>query len=96
MVGRAANGRPWWFKQAAHYLATGESLTEPDAQIIHEVIHRHVCEMHQFYGEVIGVRMARKHLAWYAPYLALSAEQRRCLMVAEVAELQLAILLSSR
>jgi tRNA-dihydrouridine synthase B len=52
--------------------------------------------MHQFYGEVMGVRMARKHLAWYAPYLALSAEQRRCLMVAEVAELQLAILLSSR
>jgi tRNA-dihydrouridine synthase B len=96
MVGRAANGRPWWFKQAAHYLATGESLTEPDAQIIHEVIHRHVCDMHQFYGEVMGVRMARKHLAWYAPYLALSAEQRRCLMVAEVAELQLAILLSSR
>lgn len=92
MVGRAANGRPWWFKQAAHYLATGESLTEPDAQIIHEVIHRHVCEMHRFYGDVIGVRMARKYLAWYAPYLGLSSEQRRYLMMAEVPNIQLRLL----
>lgn len=92
MVGRAANGRPWWFKQVAHYLATGEALTEPDAHIIHEVIHKHVGEIHQFYGDFMGVRMARKHLAWYAPYLGLNSEQRRCLMVTEVAELQLAIL----
>jgi len=96
MVGRAANGRPWWFKQVAHYLATGDALTEPDAQIIHEVIHKHVGEIHQFYGDFMGVRMARKHLAWYAPYLGLNSEQRRCLMVTEVAELQLAMLSSSR
>lgn len=96
MVGRAANGRPWWFKQVAHYLATGEALTEPDAHIIHEVIHKHVGEIHQFYGDFMGVRMARKHLAWYAPYLGLNSEQRRCLMVTEVAELQLAMLSSSR
>ncbi len=94
MVGRAANGRPWWFKQVAHYLATGEALTEPDAHIIHEVIHKHVGEIHQFYGDFMGVRMARKHLAWYAPYLGLNSEQRRCLMVTEVAELQLAMLSS--
>lgn len=96
MVGRAVNGRPWWFKQVAHYLVTGETPPEPDTQVIHEVIHRHVREMHQFYGELMGVRMARKHLAWYAPYLGLTPEQRRCLMVTEVAEQQLAILSSSR
>lgn len=92
MVGRAANGCPWWFKQTAHYLATGESLHEPSEKTIHEVIHRHVCEIHQFYGDFIGVRMARKHLAWYAPYLALTAEQRRTLMKAETKQAQLAVL----
>lgn len=92
MVGRAANGRPWWFQQAAHFLNTGESLPEPDPQVIHKVIHRHVCAMHQFYGEVMGVRMARKHLAWYTPYLNLSAEERRQLMTASTPEAQLACL----
>ncbi|HQR95030.1 MAG TPA: tRNA dihydrouridine synthase DusB [Thiotrichales bacterium] len=96
MVGRAANGRPWWFGQAAHYLTTGEALPEPDTQLIHEVTHKHVGEIHQFYGDFMGVRMARKHLAWYAPYLGLNSEQRRCLMVTEVAELQLAMLSPSR
>lgn len=92
MVGRAANGRPWWFAQTAHFLITGEGLPEPDQQVIHEVIHRHVCAMHQFYGEVIGVRMARKHLAWYAPYLALTSDQRRSLMTAETTQAQLTVL----
>jgi tRNA-dihydrouridine synthase B len=73
-------------------LATGEVLTEPDTQLIHEVIHRHVRELHQFYGDFIGVRMARKHLAWYAPYLALTTEQRRQLMSAETPTMQLSIL----
>lgn len=92
MVGRAANGRPWWFKQAAHYLATGEALTEPNLQLIHEVIHKHLRELYQFYGDFIGVRMARKHLTWYMPYLGLNAEQRRQLMAAEAAEAQLQML----
>jgi tRNA-dihydrouridine synthase len=48
--------------------------------------------MHQFYGEVIGVRMARKHLAWYAPYLALTSDQRRSLMTAETTQAQLTVL----
>jgi len=92
MVGRAANGRPWWFKQSIQYLTTGKLLPEPDQQVIHEVIHKHVCAMHQFYGEVMGVRMARKHLAWYAPCLELTMEQRRSLMTADTAQSQLAIL----
>ncbi len=96
MVGRAANGRPWWFGQAAHYLSTGESLAEPSKQVIHEVIHRHVCELHQFYGEFIGVRMARKHLAWYTPYLGLNEAARRSLMVAETPAEQLTILSAAR
>lgn len=95
MVGRAANGRPWWFRQTAHYLTTGKRLPRPDTQVIHEVIHRHVQAMYDFYGDFIGVRMARKHLAWYAPYLGLSAEQRRGLMTAETPERQLRALLSS-
>ncbi|MCI4411288.1 MAG: tRNA dihydrouridine synthase DusB [Thiotrichales bacterium] len=92
MIGRGANGRPWLFSQIAHYLATNQQLPEPDLKTIHQVIHKHVQAMHQFYGDFIGVRMARKHLVWYAPYLRMSLVQRQQLMAAETPEHQLSVL----
>ena len=89
MIGRGANGRPWLFKQIAHYLQTGVLLPEPDIEIIHQVIHRHIHSMHRFYGEFSGIRLARKHLAWYADVLGISRDERRVWMIAETSEEQL-------
>ena len=66
MIGRAAQGRPWILGRIAHYLATGESLPEPSLQEIRDVLLGHLEHLHAFYGEVSGVRIARKHLGWYA------------------------------
>ena len=66
MIGRAAQGRPWILGRIAHYLATGESLPEPSLREIRDVLLGHLEHLHAFYGEVSGVRIARKHLGWYA------------------------------
>ena len=65
MVGRAAQGRPWIFREIAHYLATGELLPEPSLGEVREVLLGHLEHLHAFYGEPAGVRIARKHLGWY-------------------------------
>jgi len=65
MIGRAAQGRPWIFREIAHYLATGELLPAPEVAEAHTICRRHLAELHDFYGEVSGVRVARKHLGWY-------------------------------
>jgi len=90
MIGRGANGKPWLFTQIAHYLQAGEVLPEPDREIIHQVIHRHVHSMHSFYGSFFGLRFTRKHLAWYADILGVSREERKAWMAAESLEAQLA------
>ena len=66
MIGRAAQGRPWIFGQVAHYLATGERLPDPSVQEVRDILLAHLEHLHAFYGEVSGVRIARKHLGWYA------------------------------
>ncbi len=66
MIGRAAQGRPWIFREVAHYLATGEHLPEPTLEEVRDVLLGHLAHLHDFYGEVAGVRIARKHLGWYA------------------------------
>ena len=66
MVGRAAQGRPWIFREIAHYLATGELLPEPSLTEVRDVLLGHLEHLHEFYGEPAGVRIARKHLGWYA------------------------------
>ena len=66
MIGRAAQGRPWIFREIAHYLATGELLPEPSLFQVREILLGHLHALHDFYGEVAGVRIARKHLGWYA------------------------------
>jgi tRNA-dihydrouridine synthase B len=66
MLGRAAQGRPWIFRQVGHYLATGVVLPEPAAAEVGEILRTHLDALHAFYGEDMGVRIARKHLAWYS------------------------------
>ena len=65
MIGRAAQGRPWIFREIAHYLATGLRLPPPTPAEACAVLVRHLGHLHDFYGEVPGVRIARKHLGWY-------------------------------
>lgn len=65
MIGRAAQGRPWIFREIEHYLQTGELLPAPGlAEISHWLIE-HLHALHAFYGDYLGVRIARKHVGWY-------------------------------
>ncbi|MBL4711258.1 MAG: tRNA dihydrouridine synthase DusB [Gammaproteobacteria bacterium] len=65
MIGRAAQGNPWIFSQIKHYLANGDLLTLPDNQQICQVLTAHLENLYDFYGELSGVRIARKHIGWY-------------------------------
>jgi tRNA-dihydrouridine synthase B len=66
MIGRGAQGRPWIFREIAHYLATGETLPEPAPDEVAAILCGHLEDLYAFYGEPQGVRIARKHLGWYA------------------------------
>ena len=66
MIGRAAQGRPWIFREIAHFLATGETLASPPPMDVRDILLGHLDDLYAFYGEQQGVRIARKHLGWYA------------------------------
>jgi tRNA-dihydrouridine synthase B len=66
MVGRGAQGRPWIFREIAHFLETGEHLAEPSPTEVRDILCGHLEHLYAFYGEKMGVRIARKHLGWYA------------------------------
>jgi tRNA-dihydrouridine synthase B len=83
MIGRAAQGRPWIFREIAHYLATGDLLPPPSLAVVRDVLLGHLHDLHAFYGELAGVRIARKHLGWYAKD---RPENRAFLAVANRAE----------
>ena len=65
LIGRAAQGRPWIFRQIAHYLTTGEALPDPSTDEVRDILLGHLDALYQFYGEYLGVRIARKHVSWY-------------------------------
>lgn len=83
MIGRAAQGRPWIFREIAHYLKTGEHLPTPDIQEVKDVLLGHLAELYQFYGEYSGCRIARKHIAWYTKGLRSSNEFRQSMYKVE-------------
>jgi len=66
MIGRAAQGRPWIFNIIKHYLDTGERLEDPPIRVIRDIMLGHLEQLYAFYGEYIGVRVARKHISWYS------------------------------
>src|SRR5690242_18791348 len=76
MIGRGAYGRPWFLKQAMHYLRTGEQLPDPTLAEQYAAVRTHFEAMLEHYGTETGVRMARKHLGWYSKGLPASAEFR--------------------
>lgn len=66
MVGRAAQGNPWIFREIGHFLATGSHLPAPPVAEVRETLLAHLDNLYRFYGEFTGVRMARKHISWYS------------------------------
>jgi len=65
MIGRAAQGRPWIFREIDHYLKTGRHLPPPQVAEIHRILKAHLEDLYAFYGEHTGLRVARKHISWY-------------------------------
>ena len=65
MIGRAAQGNPWLFSQINHFLDTGERLEKPTQSVIQSTLLIHLEHLYSFYGNTTGVRIARKHIAWY-------------------------------
>jgi tRNA-dihydrouridine synthase B len=66
MVGRAAQGRPWIFREIEHFLKTGEKLPDPSIMEVRDILIKHLHNLYDFYGEHTGVLMARKHISWYS------------------------------
>jgi tRNA-dihydrouridine synthase B len=89
MIGRGAQGRPWIFREVAHYLATGRKPAEPSPAEIAAILLGHLEHLYAFYGEHAGVRIARKHLGWYAKDRPENAAFRHVVNRAESATEQL-------
>jgi len=77
MIGRAAQGRPWIFREIEHFLATGTHLPPPEVEEIRIVMLGHLEDHYHFYGMEAGARIARKHISWYTKGLTGSAAFRR-------------------
>ena len=89
MIGRAAQGRPWIFREIAHFLATGETLAAPSALEVRDILVGHLEDLYAFYGELPGVRIARKHLGWYAKDRPENAAFRTVVNTTDCAQTQL-------
>ena len=91
MIGRAAQGRPWIFREVEHFLATGEHLPQPEVAEIHAVLLGHLDDLYTFYGAVTGVRVARKHISWYTKGLVGSSAFRHAMNQLDTVDEQLAV-----
>jgi tRNA-dihydrouridine synthase B len=91
MIGRAAQGRPWIFREVAHFLATGERLPEPSHAEVESVLSEHLEGLYALYGVEVGVRVARKHIGWYLDAHPGGREFRACVMTTTDAREQLAL-----
>ena len=90
MVGRAAQGRPWIFREIGHYLATGEMLAPPLVAEVRRALLEHLQDHYGLYGEFTGVRSARKHIGWYVRSLPGGEDFRERMNALETCEQQLA------
>ncbi|KLV06669.1 tRNA-dihydrouridine synthase B [Photobacterium aquae] len=89
MIGRPAQGRPWIFQEIHHYLTTGEHLPAPSTDEVSSIMLGHVQELHRFYGDFLGLRIARKHVGWYLKEQATADSFRRSFNAIENAQQQL-------
>ncbi|MGH1487608.1 MAG: tRNA dihydrouridine synthase DusB [Cellvibrionaceae bacterium] len=76
MIGRGAQGNPWLFQEINHFLATGKYLQKPSLREISNTISEHVQALHNFYGEQMGTKIARKHVSWYLQYQSTLQQQQ--------------------
>ncbi len=90
MIGRAAQGRPWIFREIEHYLATGEHMPPPEVSEIRSVMLGHIHDLYEFYGDLSGMRVARKHISWYTKGLKDSANFRHAMNQLQTIDDQLA------
>ena len=90
MIGRAAQGRPWLFREIAHFMATGQRLAPPLVAEVRQLALAHLLDHYALYGEFLGVRSARKHIGWYVASLPGGEEFRQRMNRIEDCELQLA------
>ncbi len=89
MIGRAAQGRPWIFREIAHFLATGTELAPPLVAEVKRLLLDHLNEHYGLYGELTGVRTARKHIGWYVRSLPGGGEFRKRMNLLDGCEAQL-------
>jgi tRNA-dihydrouridine synthase B len=90
MIGRAAQGRPWIFREILHFLEHGVELALPTVEEARTIVARHLDEHYAFYGDDAGLRIARKHIGWYAKDLAGGEALRRAVNTAESTTAQIA------
>ncbi len=89
MIGRAAQGRPWIFREIRHFLETGTKLPPPDREEVRTLMNEHVTNLHQFYGAYLGARIARKHVGWYLDEEEAGRELRKHFNALDCADAQL-------
>ncbi len=89
MIGRAAQGRPWLFREIEYFLKTGQLLAPPKVEEIHGILRDHLADLYGFYGEETGVRIARKHISWYTKGLVGAANFRHAMNQMQDVEQQL-------
>jgi len=89
MIGRAAQGRPWIFREINHFLRTGEKLPNPQIAEIQAIMNEHLEDHYSFYGEYTGLRTARKHIGWYCKGLRNSHTFRHLMNTADDCKTQL-------
>ncbi|HZV54164.1 MAG TPA: tRNA dihydrouridine synthase DusB [Rhodocyclaceae bacterium] len=90
MIGRAAQGRPWLFREIEHYLNTGTLLPAPTAGEIHRILRDHLADLYAFYGEETGAKIARKHISWYTKGIDGAARFRHAMNQLTTMDAQLA------
>jgi tRNA-dihydrouridine synthase B len=91
MIGRAAQGRPWIFREIEHFLNTGTMMLPPLVSEIHSILRDHLQDLYAFYGLATGVKIARKHIGWYTKGLAGAAQFRFAMNQIDDAEKQAAL-----
>lgn len=89
MIGRAALGQPWLLRDISHYLQFGNQVKPPELNEKHQLVLEHIQALHEFYGDLKGLRIARKHFAWYCEHLANGEQARKKFNQIDTVEQQL-------
>jgi tRNA-dihydrouridine synthase B len=91
MIGRGAQGRPWIFRELGQLLSGNQESPQLDKNELRDIMLDHLRELHRFYGDLTGVRVARKHLTWYCSSLANADEFRHQVVRVESASEQISL-----